>query len=97
MNTGNERSLAPTTTKRKKGKTGNAYKCEARELTRKRTTEIQNEDHEDHNAERGFNSMSLYNLVHKIIPLLQAMKIPDVKAAVDEEWNKLKNISSWQE
>ena len=27
-----------------------------------------------------------YNLVHKFIPMLQAMKIPAAKAAVDKEW-----------
>ena len=32
------------------------------------------------------NSSSHYNLVHKFIPMPQAMKIPDAEAAVDEEW-----------
>ena len=35
---------------------------------------------------RGINSLSHYNLVHKFIPMPQAMKIPDAKAAVDKEW-----------
>ena len=34
------------------------------------------------------NSLQHYNLVHKFIPLLQAMKIPAAKAAVDKEWEK---------
>ena len=46
---------------------------------------------------RGFNYLNHYNLVHKPIPLPQAMKISDAKAAVDKEWDKLKNIPSWQE
>ena len=45
--------------------------------------------HEDHIAGRGINSSNHYNLVHKFILMPQAMKIPDAKAAVDEEWEKL--------
>ena len=35
------------------------------------------------------------NLVHKFIPLPQAVKIPDAKAAVDKEWKKLETIPAW--
>ena len=42
--------------------------------------------HEDHIAGRGNNSLQQYNLVHKFIPMPQAMKIPAAKAAVDKEW-----------
>ena len=31
-------------------------------------------------------------LVHKFIPMPQAMKIPNAKAAVDKEWKKLETI-----
>ena len=41
--------------------------------------------HDDHIAGKGMNSLSNYNLVHKFIPLPQAMEIPDAKAAVDKE------------
>ena len=34
-------------------------------------------------------------LVHKFIPMPQAMKIPAAKAAVDKEWEKLEKISAW--
>ena len=34
-------------------------------------------------------------LVHKFIPMPQAMKIPEAKAAVDKEWEKFENISAW--
>ena len=44
--------------------------------------------HEDHVAGRGFTSMTHYNLVHKFIPMPQAMKIQDAKAAVDKECKK---------
>ena len=36
-----------------------------------------------------------YNLVHKIIPLPQAIKIPVAKAALDKEWEKLEKILAW--
>ena len=44
--------------------------------------------HEDHIAGKGDNSLQHYNLVHKFIPMPQAMKIPAAKAAVDKEWEK---------
>ena len=52
-------------------------------------------NHEDHIARKGENSLQHYNLVHKFIPMPQAMKIPAAKAAVDKEWEKLENISAW--
>ena len=44
---------------------------------------------------KGENSSQHYNLVHKFIPMPQAMKIPAAKAAVDKEWEKLEKISAW--
>ena len=38
--------------------------------------------HEDHIAGRGNNSLQHCNLVHKFIPMPQAMKIPAAKAAI---------------
>ena len=52
-------------------------------------------DHVDHIAGKGYNSMTHYNLVHKFIPMRQAMKIPDAKEAVDKEWKKLETIPAW--
>ena len=40
-------------------------------------------------AGKGENSLQHYNLVHKFIPMPQAMKIPAAKAAVDKEWGKI--------
>ena len=37
-----------------------------------------------------------YILVHKFIHMLQAMKIPDVKAAVENDGEKLEKIPAWQ-
>ena len=51
--------------------------------------------HEDHIAGKGENPLQHYNLVHKFIPVPQAMKIPAAKAAVDKEWEKLEKISAW--
>ena len=52
-------------------------------------------NHEDHIAGKGENSLQHYTLVHKFIPMPQAMKIPAAKAAVDKEWEKLENILAW--
>ena len=40
--------------------------------------------------------MAHHYLVHKIIPMHQAMKIPGAKAAVDKEWAKLEKVAAWQ-
>ena len=58
---------------------------EAGESTRLRLAESLPTHHEDHIAGKGDNSLQHYNLVHKFIPLPQAMKIPAAKAAVDKE------------
>ena len=52
-------------------------------------------NHEDHIAGKGDNSLQHCSLVHKYIPMPQAMKIPAAKAAVEKEWEKLENISAW--
>ena len=52
-------------------------------------------NHEDRIAGKGNNSLQHYNLVHKFIPMPQAMKIPAAKAAMDKEWEKLEKISEW--
>ena len=59
---------------------------EASESTRLRMGESLPNHHEDHLARKGDNSLQHYNLVHKFIPIPQAMKIPAAKAAVDKEW-----------
>ena len=68
---------------------------EADESTRMRMGNSIPHHHEDHIAGKGENSLQHYNLVHKFIPLPQAMKIPAAKAAVDKEWEKLEKISAW--
>ena len=69
---------------------------ETGESTRLRVGESLPTDHEDHFAGKGDNSLQHYNLVHKFIPMPQALKIPAAKAAVDKEWEKLEKISAWE-
>ena len=45
--------------------------------------------------EKGENSLQHYNLVHKFIPMPQAMKILAAKAAVDKECEELEKILAW--
>ena len=45
--------------------------------------------------EEGTIHYNITILVHKFIPMPQAMKIPAAKAAVDKEWEKLEKISAW--
>ena len=52
--------------------------------TRNRLESISPKDHEDHIAEKGLSSCGHSNLVHKFVPVPQAMKILDAKAAVGE-------------
>ena len=67
---------------------------EASESTRMRMEESPPNYHENHIAGKEDNSVH-YNLVHKFIPMPQAMKIPAAKAAVDKEWEKVEKISVW--
>ena len=68
---------------------------EVSESTRLRMGESLPNYHEDHIAGKGDNSPQHYNLLHKFIPMPQAMKIPAAKAAVDKEWEKLEKIPAW--
>ena len=76
-------------------KTKLACILEADESTRLRMGNSVPNHHEDHTVGKGDNSLQHYNLVHKFIPMPQAMKIPAAKAAVDKEWEKLEKISAW--
>ena len=51
---------------------------------------------EDHIAAKGINSLSHYSLERKFIPMPEALKIPDAKAAVEKEWEKLEKTPPWQ-
>ena len=41
--------------------------------------------------------MSQYGVAHKLVPMPQAMEIPDAKAAADKEWDKMTTSPAWQE
>ena len=73
----------------KKIKTKLACILEADESTRLRMGNTLPNHHEDHIAGKGSNSLQLKRLVHKFIPMRQAMKIQAAKAAVDKEWKEL--------
>ena len=62
-----------------KEKTKLACILEADESTRLRMGNSVPNYHEDHIAGIGDDSLQHYNLVHKFIPMLQAMKIPAAK------------------
>ena len=49
----------------------------------KEQSQWQKRIHEEHIAGKGQNFVLHCNLVHKFIPMPQAMKIPDAKAKVD--------------
>ena len=68
------------------------YACidEADDSTRKLLEGALHKSRKDHIAGIEINSLNHYNLVHNFIPMPQAMKIPDARAAVDKEWEKLK-------
>ena len=87
-----------TCKKSKKGETrsktndfNSKFACtlEASESTRMRMEESLPNYHEDHIAGQGDNPLEHHNLVHKFIPMPQAMKIQAAKAAVDKEWENL--------
>ena len=64
----------------KKLKTKLACILEANESTRMRMGNSEPHNHEDHIAGKGKNSLQHYNLVHKFIPMTQAVKIIAAKA-----------------
>ena len=90
--------MSPTTKLKvpSKSKTKHACIVEAHESTRKRLESSPPKDHEDHVAERGFDSMSHKNLVHEFVFVAQAKKIPDAKTAVDQEWEEFEKLPAWR-
>ena len=72
-----------------------SQKLEASESTRMRMEESLPKYDEDYIAGRGNNSSQHCNLVHKIIPMPQALKSTAAKAAVNNKWEKLEKISAW--
>ena len=73
-------------THRNFGKRKTKYACivDADESTRPRLEGAGHKPHPDHISAKGMNSITHNSLVHKFIPMLQASKIPDAKAAVEK-------------
>ena len=74
------------------GKAKEFKTMESHQSTRHRAESLLFKMHEDRIAGKGFTSMTHCNLVHKFIPMPQATKIPEAKAAVDKDWKKLETI-----
>ena len=91
-------TVVSKTEKAKESEDKTRFSCiaEARESTRQRIESVMKRIHEEQLAGKGENSVLHYNLLHKIIPMLQAMEIPDAKAAVDREWKKLETLPAWK-
>ena len=75
-------------------KTRLACIVDADESTRLRVGKSLPHHHEDHIAGKRDKSLQHYNLVHKFIPMSQAIKIPAAKTAMDKDWEKLEKISA---
>ena len=73
-------------------KTKLACILEADESTRLRMGNSVPNYHQDHIAGKGENALQHYNLVHKFIPMPQAMQIPAAKAAVEKERENWRNF-----
>ena len=78
-------------TRRNIGKRKTKYSCivHADENTRPRLEGAGHKPHQDPITTKGTSSITHYSLVHKFIPTPQALNIPDAKAAVEKEWEKL--------
>ena len=85
----------PQSTNEKEFKTMCCGVVESRESTRQRAESLRSKTHEDRIVCKSFTSMTHSSSVHKFIPMQQAMKIPDAKAAVDTKWKKLETLQSW--
>ena len=51
--------------------------------------------HQDHTAPKGHASMNQFALVHTPIQIGKAMRIPEAKKAVDDEWNAHEVKKTW--
>ena len=76
------------------GKNKTKYACavDADESTRPRLEGAGHKPHQDHITAKGMHSLTHYSLVHKFIPMPEALKIPDAKEAVEKQWGKLEKI-----
>ena len=73
-------------------KTQHACIVDAHESTRKRLESTLPKGPEDHKAEKGFNSLSHKNLVHKCVPMPQLEKIAAKKEVVLEAQKEQRTV-----
>ena len=79
-----------------KRKTKYAGVVDADECTRPRLESVGHNLDQDHITAKGMNSMTHYSVVHKFIPMPQALKSSVAKGAVEKEWEKPEKIPAWQ-
>ena len=81
-------------THRNIGKRKTKYACvvDADGSTRPRVEGAGHKPHQGRITAQGMNSVILCCLIQKFILMPQALKIPDAKAAVEKEWEKLEKI-----
>ena len=79
-------------THRNIGKRRTKYACvvDDDESAKPRLEGAGHEPHQDHITAKGMKSFTRYSLVHKFIPMSQALKFSDSKAAVE------KNGTNWR-
>ena len=87
----------PMSLHRNIGKRKTKYSCvvDADERTRPRLEGAGHKLHQDHMTAKGTTSITHFSLVHKFIPMPQASKNPDAKAAMDKEWKNWRK--SWHD
>ena len=85
-------------THRNIGKRRTRFACivDADESTRPRLEGAGNKPHQDHITAKGMNSITHCSLVYKFIPMPQAFKISDAKAAVEKECEKTEKNPAWK-
>ena len=69
---------------RTKKRPNKLWETDAHQYTRKRLESTLPKDHEDHIAEKGFNSLSHCNLVHKFVLMPQTMTIPECESSSEK-------------
>ena len=79
------------------GKRKTKYACvvDADEPMRIRSEGVPHRYHEDHIFAKGINSLSHYNLVHKFIPMPQALKNTRCEGCSGKRMRKLEKIPGW--
>ena len=89
-----ESQLEETSCTREESNTMYGHNIDACESRQCRINESGKQRHEEQFADRGHNSLSLYNLVRLPIRVPNAKNFPEAKAAEDKGWGKFQNWSA---